>query len=85
LSAPVGEQAIGIEQAIDAVRAVIERKIPRAMPHLDAETRFEALRFDSLDAAELFVGLEEIVGYALDLSARDDLETVGDLVWLRPL
>ena len=81
----MSEQLITLDQAIATVKAVVARKKPGEDPQVDASTRFDDLKFDSLDVAELFVGLEELVGRELDPESGKGAEAVGDLVRLRPL
>jgi len=50
-----------------------------------ADTRLETLALDSLDVAEVFLAIEDRVGYRLDPDSVGDPECVGDLTRLRPL
>jgi acyl carrier protein len=47
---------------------------------IEASSRLDDLGLSSLEVAEAFFDLEEVVGYDLDASAAADVKTVGDLV-----
>ena len=67
----------------DAVEAITEILGPGRTRPVDAESRLLDLGLDSLDAAELFLLLEEKAGFALDPASAGALERVADLTRLR--
>ena len=74
---------VTLELALRAVSDVLPaRRRPRVA--LGPDTRFEDLGMSSLDVAEVFVRLEELVGRPLDASEVESTHTIGDLLALRP-
>ena len=71
---------IRLEEAVDAVLEILG---PRRAQAIDADSRLVELGLDSLDAAELFLLLEEKAGFALDPASAGALERVADLTRLR--
>ncbi len=72
---------IRLEEAVDAVLEILG---PRRAQAIDADSRLVELGLDGLDAAELFLLLEEKAGFALDPASAGQIERVGDLTRLRP-
>jgi acyl carrier protein len=70
-----------------AVAAVSELLADRTADwgEIDAATPFDQLAFDSIELAELFMLLEEMLGAAIDTGCGETLTVVGDLTRLRTL
>jgi acyl carrier protein len=80
----MSQPTIPLETALAAVNEVLSHKRGRdalATP----STRLEDLGFSSLDVAEVFVTLEELLGHELDPESGQGMERVEDLVHLKPL
>jgi acyl carrier protein len=74
--------AISLQDALDAVTEVLSWRLGNRT--LDADARLDDLGLDSLDAAELFLRLEEKAGRPLDPASAGELERVEDLTKLKP-
>lgn len=76
----------GLTEAIvvEAVNEVLGAK-RREFEPIEASTPLAELRLDSLDVAELFMAIEDHAGIEIDPEPVRAMETVGDLVRLRPL
>jgi acyl carrier protein len=76
----------GLTEAIvvEAVNEVLGTKRRQFEP-IEAGTPLAELSLDSLDVAELFMAIEDHAGVELDPDTARELETVGDLVRLRPV
>jgi acyl carrier protein len=72
-----------VAMALEAVNDVLTGR-RRGVPHATEATSLDALRFDSLEVAELFAALEDRCGLELDPASARSLLTVGDLAQLRP-
>jgi len=72
---------ISLEDAVTAVGKILG---PGREQPIDADSRLIDLGLDSLDAAELFLLLEEKAGVPLDPASAGSLERVGDLTQLQP-
>ena len=72
----VGE--VTVEIAADIIRRQMGARAKGV--EIQASSRLEDLGLSSLEVAEAFFDLEEVVGYDLDASAAADVKTVGDLV-----
>jgi len=72
------------QQAVEAVCQVLGARV-QSVEHIDAETPLAELGFDSLEAAELFIVLEEVAEQEIDPGSIENLKSVRDLVGLRPL
>ena len=68
---------------VDAVNEVLGAKRGQFEP-IEAATPLVELNLDSLDVAELFMAIEDYAGVELDPDTAPGLQTVGDLVRLRP-
>lgn len=73
-----GARHVTVEVAADIIRRRLGAR--GAGVEITAESRLEDLGLSSLEIAEAFFDLEEIVGYDLDASAAADVQTLGDLV-----
>ncbi len=73
--------AISLQDAVEAIREILG---PGREKPVDADSRLVELGLDSLDAAELFLLLEEKAGFALDPGSAGTLDCVADLTRLRP-
>ncbi len=82
-SGPVAA-VVTLDVAVTAVGDVLRARHGDEIA-VDARTPLRELGLDSLDAAELIVVLEEIVGLELDQESLEDVETVGDLTRVRAL
>lgn len=74
--------AIDLQDALAAVREILGPG--RGGTPVEPGSRLVDLGLDSLDAAELFLLLEEKAGQALDPGSAGELERVEDLTRLRP-
>lgn len=78
------EQAVALDDVIAALERVLrERRRPPVA--IAGDTRLDRLGFDSLDVAEIFLVLEEQVGFRLDTESVNQAVVVSDFVGLRPL
>ncbi|MFL5909103.1 MAG: acyl carrier protein [Gaiellaceae bacterium] len=68
--------------SVETAAGIIRRHLGSraAGVEIDASSRLDDLGLSSLEVAEAFFDLEEVVGYDLDASAAADVRTVGDLV-----
>ena len=69
---------------IEAIEQTLETR-RGTRPEVHPDTRIESLDLNSLDLAEVFVCIQETVGFELDPDSVGDVERVRDLVVLRPL
>ncbi len=76
---------IDLDLVVAAVERMIEQRRGGRTPAIGPDTRFDELGLTSLDFAETFVTIEELVGHELDPDSASDFTVVGDLVNLRPL
>jgi acyl carrier protein len=79
------ERAIDLDGIVQVVRQVLSERRGIRADSIEADTRLEDLGLDSLDIAEVFLNLEEAVGYRLDPDSVPDVDRVEDLTRLRPL
>ena len=70
-----------MQDARDAIAEILGPR--REAAEIEAETSLADLGLDSLDAAELFLLLEEKAGRSLDPGSAGELASVGDLIKLR--
>ena len=75
---------IAIGQVTGAFEEVLRKRRTNVLT-VTPDMRLESLNLTSLDFAELCVALQEAVDFEFDPESAVDAETVGDLVWLRPL
>jgi acyl carrier protein len=75
---------ITIDQVTGAFEEVL-RKRRAAVLTITPDTRLESLNLTSVDFAEVCVALQEVVDFEFDPESAVDVETVSDLIWLRPL
>lgn len=75
--------AIDLQDALAAVNEILGPG--RQTTPVQADSRLVDLGLDSLDAAELFLLLEEKAGQALDPGSAGELERIEDLTRLRPV
>lgn len=80
----VDQQVITVEDAVAAVKRVLEGKHKQEID-VTPDDSFEDLAFDSLDAADLFVTLEETAGRRLDADSVKRARTVRELTAMRAL
>ena len=69
--------------SVDDVVVLIRRQLRgrlRSTEAIGAATELDMLNLSSLDLAEVFFGIEEIVGDAIDPVAVSEVMTVGDIV-----
>ncbi len=78
----MNSSAIDLPDALAAVREILGTG--RGGAPVEAGSRLVDLGLDSLDAAELFLLLEEKAGQPLDPGSAGELERVEDLTRLRP-
>ncbi len=78
------ERAVALDDVVAALERVI-RERRRSPVAIAADTRLDRLGFDSLDVAEIFLVLEEQVGFRLDTESVTRALVVSDFVGLRPL
>jgi acyl carrier protein len=79
-----GTAVVSVDAAVTAVGDMLRARRGDGIA-VDARTRLRDIGLDSLDAAELIVVLEEMVGLELDQESLEGVETVGDLTRVRPL
>ena len=72
-----------MQDARDAIAEILGPRQEAAK--IETDTRLADLGLDSLDAAELFLLLEEKAGHSLDPGSAGELTDVGDLTKLRLL
>jgi acyl carrier protein len=77
-------QPVGIDDVVDAITTTL-RERRGSVPDVGPDTPLESLDLNSLDFAEIFVSIQEVVGFELDPESAGDVEFVSDLVRLRPL
>lgn len=75
---------ISVKQVIEAVETTLERR-RGSSADVDPDTRLEDLGLNSLDYAEVFLSIQEIVGFELDPDSAGDVECVRDLARLQAL
>jgi len=75
---PVAQDAPGMDQTVEAMRRVAERKYGIPAAQLAPDNELSSLGFDSLAFVEYAFELEGELGLALPDLPRD-LKTVGDL------
>jgi acyl carrier protein len=72
---------ISLQDALEAIREILGPG--RQAEELDADSQLVDLGLDSLDAAEIFLLLEEKAGEPLDPASAGELQRVEDLTKLR--
>jgi acyl carrier protein len=77
-------QAIGVDQVVEAITNTLRERRGSA-PDIGPDTRLESLDLNSLDYAEVFVSIQEVVGFELDPESAGEVEVVRDLGRLQPL
>jgi acyl carrier protein len=77
-------QTINIDDVIRALQRVLRDRRRRGVT-VQPATRLDELGFDSLDVAEIFLAIEEEVGFRLDSERVPDLVVVSDFAGLEPL
>lgn len=67
---------------IDEATAIIRSKLGarRAQQEISASSKLDDLGMSSLEIADVFLALEDLVGYELDATAAADVQTVEELV-----
>jgi acyl carrier protein len=74
--------SISLQDALEAIDEILGPG--RNSAQVKADSRLVDLGLDSLDAAELFLLLEEKAGVQLDPASAGELQSVEDLTKLQP-
>jgi acyl carrier protein len=61
----------------EAIAQLVAERGDCDVSEITAETKFKDMGIDSLDTVEILMGLEEKLGYEIELSQK--VETVGEL------
>lgn len=75
---------VTVGHVIEAIEITLERRRGRGSA-VTPDTRLEDLGLSSLDYAEVFLSIQEIVGFELDPESAGEVECVRDLARLEGL
>jgi acyl carrier protein len=75
---------IDIDRILRVLTRVMRERRKPVPDDIGPATRLDELDLDSLDVAEVFINLEDDLGYRLDSETIGDPEVVADLAQIRP-
>lgn len=83
-----GPPTVPVTVAVDAVSEILDRRIGASERVLTAETPLAELDLESVDYVEIFLAMEDRLGWQIDTAEAYEFGIVGDLAGVqlvRPL